>query len=116
MSFVADRRLTLFLRQKGVHCGGKLHVPFKAFLQTTSAILQDTNHINGATASKMIRKALGLDEDATEEIIFETVVGPWQSFEDHEDMFGSYSIQCHCVLFSFLIWQYSLNDPKLPKT
>ena len=73
MSFVADRRLTLFLRQNGVHCGGKLHVPFKAFLQTTSAILRDTNHINGATASKMIRKVLGLDEDAKQEMIFEPI-------------------------------------------
>ena len=62
MSCTAERRLSLFLKQKGVYHGGVAHVPLKAFLPFASALIQDVHNISAVSASKMVKKALSAQE------------------------------------------------------
>ena len=62
MSCTAERRLSLFLKQKGVYHGGVAQVPVKAFLPFATALIQDTHNVSAVSASKMIRKHLVAQE------------------------------------------------------
>ena len=58
MSYTADRRLSLFLKQKGAFFNGVAHVPLKQFLTLATSIVQDMNNTTAVSASKMVRKHL----------------------------------------------------------
>ena len=67
MSFAADRRLNVFLKQKGIYVDGVAHVPMKTFLPLATALVQDVRNVSAVSAGKLVRKALfgnGLSEKA----------------------------------------------------
>ena len=58
MCFAADRRLNVFLKQRGVYVHGIAHVPMKTFIPLATAIVQEVLNVSAVSAGKMVRKSL----------------------------------------------------------